>query len=92
MKLQVQSLASLIGLRIWCCPELWCRSKMWLGSGMAWLCQRLAAVAPIGPLAGEPPYAAGVTLKKKKEKKRKNTALDFDSSLKSKNMNTHLNF
>ena len=31
--------------------------------------QRLAAIAPIGPLAWEPPYAAGVALKRKKEKK-----------------------
>ena len=33
----VGSLASLSGLRIWCCPELQCRSQMWLGSGMLWL-------------------------------------------------------
>ena len=25
----------LSGLRILCCPELWCRSQMWLGSGVA---------------------------------------------------------
>ena len=36
-----------------------------------WLWHRLAAVALIQPLAWEPPYAAGVALKKKKEKKRK---------------------
>ena len=35
MRLQVRSLASLSGLRIWHCHELWCRSKMWLGSGVA---------------------------------------------------------
>ena len=42
---------------------------------LLWLWHRQAAVAPIGPLAWEPPYAAGVALKeqkkKKKEKKRK---------------------
>ena len=40
-----------------------------------WLWRRLAAAAPIGPLAWEPPYAAGVALEKtkKKRKKRKNT-------------------
>ena len=26
------SLASLSGLRIWCCYELWYKSQMWLGS------------------------------------------------------------
>ena len=35
MRLQVQSLASPNGLRIWHCRELWCRSKMRLGSGVA---------------------------------------------------------
>ena len=34
MRMQVGSLASLSGLRIWCCHELWCRSQMWLGSGV----------------------------------------------------------
>ena len=33
-RLQVRSLASL-GLRIWCCCDLWCRLQMWLGSGVA---------------------------------------------------------
>ena len=33
-----------------------------------WLWYRLAAVAPIGPLAWESPYAAGAALKKKKKK------------------------
>ena len=31
----VRSLASLSGLRIWCCCELWCRSQMLLGSCIA---------------------------------------------------------
>ena len=35
MRLQVPSLASLGGLRIQCCCELWCGSKTWLGSGIA---------------------------------------------------------
>ena len=37
-----------------------------LGSDPAllWLCHRLAATAPIRPLTWEPPYAAGVALKK----------------------------
>ena len=35
MRSQVQSLASLSGLRIWHCCELWCRLQMQLRSGMA---------------------------------------------------------
>ena len=37
-----------------------------------WLWYRLAAVAPIRPLAWEPPYAAGAALKREKTKKKKN--------------------
>ena len=35
MRTQVWSLASLSGLKIQCCPELWCRSQMQHGSGIA---------------------------------------------------------
>ena len=35
MRIQVQSLALLSGLRIGRCHELWCRLQMWLGSGIA---------------------------------------------------------
>ena len=35
MRLRVRSLASLSGLRIRRCRELWCRSQTWLGSGLA---------------------------------------------------------
>ena len=35
MRLQVQSLASLSGLRIRCCRELWCRLQIQLRSGVA---------------------------------------------------------
>ena len=34
---------------------------------LLWLWYRLSAVAPIGPLAWEPPYAAGEALKRKKK-------------------------
>ena len=51
------------------------------GSDLAWLWCRLAAVAPIRPLAWEPPYASGVALKSKKNKnKPKNKKLNFGSS------------
>ena len=49
----VQSLASLSGLRILRCSELWCRS---------------AVTAPIQLLAQELPWATGVALRKKKKK------------------------
>ena len=44
------------------------------GSDLAllWLWCRLVATALIGPLAWEPPYAAGVAIKSKKRKKKKN--------------------
>ena len=35
MRTRVRSLASLSGLRIWHCLELWCRSQMWLRSCVA---------------------------------------------------------
>ena len=35
---------------------------------LLWLWCRLAAAAPIGPLAWEPPYAAGTALKRPKKK------------------------
>ena len=59
-RLWVQSLALLSGLRIQRCYELWCRLQTWLGPMLLWLWCRLAARAPIQPLAWEPPYAAGV--------------------------------
>ena len=74
MSMQVLSLALLSGLKIRRCCELWCRSQMQLRSGVAvavwsycgWSCySRQAAVAPIRPLAREPPYAAGAALKSK---------------------------
>ena len=44
-----------------------------LGSGLAllWLWHRPAAAAQIRPLAWEPPYAVGATLKRQKKNKRK---------------------
>ena len=51
MRMRVQSLTSLSELRIWHCHKL------------LWLWYRLAVAALIGPLAWEPPYAAGTALK-----------------------------
>ena len=38
---------------------------------LLWLWCSLAAIAQIRPLAWEPPYAAGVALKRQKKKKKK---------------------
>ena len=61
MRLRVQTVASLSGLRIWHCHELWYRLQTLLGS---WC--RPAAVALIWPLAWEPPYAVDAVLKGEK--------------------------
>ena len=52
-------------LRIRHCRELWYRSRPSLDPTWLWLWSRMAAVAPIQPLAWELPYAAGTALKKK---------------------------
>ena len=44
-----------------------------LDLALMWLWYRLAAAAPIGPLAWEPPYAVGAALKSKKQKQNKKT-------------------
>ena len=71
MRMWVQSLVLLSGLRIRYCHELWCRLQMRVGSCVAVAWCRLAAVALIRPLALEHPYAMGVALKGKKKEKRK---------------------
>jgi len=62
MRLQVRSLASLSGLRIWRCHELWCSSQLW---------RRLEATALIRSLVWGPPYAVDAGLKMAKDKKKK---------------------
>ena len=73
MRMQVWSLASLSGLRIWHCHELWCRSQLQLDLMLLQLWQKLAAVTLIGHLSWESPYATGGP--KKKAKKKKNEAM-----------------
>ena len=63
MKIQVQSLALLSGLRIWHCRERSVGHRR--GSDPVWLWYRLSPVAPIRPLAWELPHAIGVALKSK---------------------------
>ena len=59
MRFWVRSLTLLSGLRMRSCCELWCRLQKCLEYGIAvlWLWYRPTAVAPIKPLAWEPPYA-----------------------------------
>ena len=59
------------------------------GSDLAvlWLWCRLVAVALIGPLAWEPPYAAGVALKSKKIKRK---ALFVSDNIKSRDRQSRL--
>ena len=48
MRMQFPSLASLSGLLIWCCREVWCRSQTQLTDlALLWLQCRPAATAPI---------------------------------------------
>ena len=42
-----------------------------LDLALLWLWRRLAATAPIGPLAWKPPYAVEAALKRPKKKKKK---------------------
>ena len=51
--------------------------RLGLDPELLWLGCRLAATAPIGPLAWEPPYATGAAQKmaKKTKKKKKNASL-----------------
>ena len=71
MRIWVWSLASLRGLKIRHCHELWCRLQMWLHFNpvLLWLWCRPAAAAPIWSLAWELPYAVGTALKSLKKKK-----------------------
>ena len=73
MGLRVQSLAFLSELRIWRCRELWCSHRCSSDPALLWLWCRLAATAPIRPLAWEPPYAAGSGPRKAKRQKQNKT-------------------
>ena len=72
VRMWVQSLALLSGLRIWCCHKLWCRSQMQrsLDLALLWLWQKSAAAAPIQSLVWELPCAAGTAIEREGEKKK----------------------
>ena len=86
MRLRVQSLALLSGLRIWWCPELWCRLQMWLGSGVTvavvWVC---SCSSDLTLNLGMSVCCGCGPTKQKKKKKRKcflpSNALFADTSL-----------
>ena len=46
-------------------------------SDLQWLWRTPAAVAPIRPLAWEPPYAEGAALKVKRKKKKRQKIVDI---------------
>ena len=48
--------------------------RHYLDLALPWLWHRPAAIAPIGPLAWEPPYAAGAALKRQKERQKNKNA------------------
>ena len=69
MRMRVSSLASLSGLRSGVAVDCGERSS---DPGLLWLWPRLAAVAPIQPLAWELPYASGAAPPPKKGKNKTN--------------------
>ena len=76
MRTRVRSLASLRGLRIRRCQELWCGARHSLDPAWLWLRCRLAAAAPIRPLAWKLPQAEGAALKRqKRERERKRVSV-----------------
>ena len=71
MRTRASSLASVSGLRIWRCCELWCRLQVWLGSCIA------VAVVWAGSCSSDLTLSLGTSIcircspKKKKKKKKK---------------------
>ena len=75
MRMRVQSLALVSGLRTWHCRELWCRLQMCLGSHVAVAVVVVcAAAALIQPLAWELLYALNSQKQKQTNKKNSNRA------------------
>ena len=64
MRMRVRFLASLSGLRIQHCHELCVGCRLASDLALLWLWRRLAATAPIQPLATELLYALAVALKR----------------------------
>ena len=63
MRMQVESLALLSGLRIWHCHKLQRRMKMPLSLICCFHAYAAATAAPVGPLAWELPYTKATAIK-----------------------------
>ena len=77
MRMRVQSLASIRGLGIWCCHELWCGSQAQLRSGVA-VAEAGSCSSDLSPslrISICPGCCPKKTKKKKKKKKRITAAL-----------------
>ena len=71
MRMQVWFLALLGGLRIWLAMHCDVGQRCSSDPVLLWLWHRPAVAAPIQPLAWEPPYVAGKTLKSQMQKKKR---------------------
>ena len=74
MRMQVRSLASLSGLRIQRCQELWCRSQMRLRSGVAMAVAQASSCSSNQTPGLRTFICQGCGPQKKKRKKKKNRA------------------
>ena len=68
MRLQVRSLASLRGSRIWCCCELWCRSQMQLRSCVGGAVPKACSYSSNSPPSLRTSICHGYGPKKEKKK------------------------
>ena len=82
MRTGVRPLSLLSGLRI---LELWCRSQCGSDPVLLWLWCRLAAIAPILPLAWGLSYAVDVALKCNKQNKQTTVLLKKKKERKKEN-------
>ena len=80
MRARVRSLASLSGLGSDIAMSCGVGRRRGLDPMLLWLWCRLAATAPIPPLAWEPPYATGGALKGKKNPKKLSVLKSFPCS------------
>ena len=67
VRMEVQSLALLSGLRIWHCHKLWSRSQMWHGSGVAVVVASAGSWSSYLTPSWERPHAAGGSQTKTKQ-------------------------
>ena len=81
MKTQVQSLASLSGLRIQCCQELWCRLQAQLGSGIAVAVVLASSYSSDLTPSRETSICCGCGLKKTNKTKQKSKKPSLGSTL-----------